>query len=132
MSLTAVDRLVLGGAVAVCGVFVGVTATFHHRSLPPWGVIAVLVVVAMWVVGLRLVSESRGLPLIGVLAVLGAQLVLSVGSERSVVVAAGPLGWIFTVGVVLICLVILAWPDLRKGPRRYDEDSFLEGRTLAP
>lgn len=132
MTPSRVDRLVVGGLVGVFGLFLGVVATLHHRSGAPWGVVGVLALVAMWVLGLRLVSSSRGVPLVGVLAVLAAQLVLSVGGGTSVVVAAGVLGWVFTIGVVFVCLVILGWPDLRGEPRRYDESQTLGGRTHAP
>ena len=110
--LPLVDRLILTGAVVVMGVIIGIVGTLHHRSVPPWGVIAALLVVAAWGVGLRLTTPGRGATLAGLLAMLTAQFVLAAGSQTSIIVGAGALGYVLTLGSVLVAVVVLAWPEL--------------------
>jgi hypothetical protein len=106
------DRLILTSAVVVMGVIIGIVVTLHHRSIPPWGVIAALLVVAAWGVGLRLTTPGRGATLAGLLAMLGAQFVLAAGSQTSIIVGAGALGYVLTLGSVLVAVVVLAWPEV--------------------
>jgi hypothetical protein len=106
------DRLILTGAVVVMGVIIGIIVTLHHRSLPPWGVIAALLVVTAWGVGLRLTTPGRGATLAGLLAMLTAQFVLAAGSQTSIIVGAGALGYVLTLGSVLVAVVALAWPEV--------------------
>jgi len=106
------DRLVLTGAVVVMGVIIGIVVTLHHRSVPPWGIIAALLVVAAWGAGLRLTTPGRGATLAGLLAMLTAQFVLAAGSNTSIIVGAGALGYVLTLGSVLVAVVALAWPEV--------------------
>ena len=110
--LPLVDRLILTGSVVVMGAIIGVVVTLHHRSIPPWGVIAALLVVAAWGIGLRLTTPGRGATLAGLLAMLTAQFVLAAGSTTSIIVGAGALGYVLTLGSVLIAVVALAWPEV--------------------
>ncbi len=110
--LPVADRLILTGAVVVLGIIIGVVVTVHHRSLPPLGVIAALGVVAAWGVGLRLITPGRGATMAGLLATLAAQFVLTAGSTTSIIVGQGALGYVFTLGTVLIAVVVLAWPEV--------------------
>lgn len=105
------DRLVLTGSVVVMGIIIGIVVTLHHRSVPPVGIIATLVVVAAWGGGLRLTTPGRGAALAGMLALLAAQFVLAAGSQTSIIVGAGLLGYVFTLGTVLVAVVVLAWPE---------------------
>ena len=111
------DRLILTGAVVVMGVIIGIVVTLHHRSVPPWGIIAALVVVAAWGVGLRLTTPGRGATLAGILAMLTAQFVLAAGSQTSIIVGAGALGYVLTLGSVLVAVVVLAWPETTSHPQ---------------
>ncbi len=52
----------------VIGVAVGFITTFTHRGIPPWGLIAGLVIIAAAVLGFRLVFASR---IIGAAAAAG-------------------------------------------------------------
>ncbi len=108
------ERLLLTGGVVILGAIIGLVTTLHHRSIPPWGVVAALILVAAWGVGLRLVTPGRGASLAGILAMLGAQLVLAAGSTTSIIVGAGPIGYAFTLGTVLIAVVVLAWPQVSR------------------
>jgi len=106
------DRLVLTGAVVVMGTIIGIVVTLHHRSIPPWGIIAALLVVAAWGAGLRLTTPGRGATLAGLLAMLTSQFVLAAGSHTSIIVGAGALGYVLTLGSVLVAVVALAWPEV--------------------
>jgi hypothetical protein len=103
----------------VVGVFIGVITTLHHRSFAPGGLILGLALVAAWGVGLRVLGRNRGLALAGLIGVLAAQLVLSAGVGGSFIVIAGPLGYALTLGVVLIGVLVLAWPRFQAAGR-YD------------
>lgn len=118
--LPILDRLALTGGVVVVGLLIGVITTLHHRSVPPWGMIASLVVTVAWGIGLRLTTPGRGATLAGLLALLGAQFVLAAGSQTSIIVSASLLGYVFTLGGVLIALVVLAWPDVSTQPSSID------------
>jgi N-acetyl-1-D-myo-inositol-2-amino-2-deoxy-alpha-D-glucopyranoside deacetylase len=106
------------GALGV-GVFIGAVVTVHHRSLPPFGLILGLVLVAAWAIALRVLAHTRTLALFGVLGVFVAQMMLSAGVGGSFVVVAEPLGYGLTLGVVIVSLLVLAWPKL-PSPSRYD------------
>lgn len=105
-------RLAVIGIVSLFGVVVGILVTLHHRSVPPWGVVVALAVLLAFGVGLRLTTPGRGATLAGLLAMIGAQFVLAAGNTTSVVVSQGVLGYVFTLGTVLIALIVLAWPDV--------------------
>jgi hypothetical protein len=107
-----VDRLILTGAVVVMGAIIGIVVTLHHRSVPPWGVVLALLVVAAWGGGLRLITPGRGATLAGLLAMLTAQFVLAAGSQTSIIVGAGALGYVLTLGSVMVAVVALAWPEV--------------------
>jgi hypothetical protein len=111
-NLPLIDRLVVTGGVIAVGVLIGVLTTLHHLSIPPWGVVVALVVLLAWGVGLRLITPGRGATLAGLLAALGAQFVLAAGSQTSIIVSASLMGYVFTLGGVVIALVVLAWPDM--------------------
>lgn len=105
------ERLAIMAGVTLLGVIIGVVVTLHHRSIPPLGIIASLLVVGAFGSGLRLVTPGRGACLAGLLGMLAAQLILSAGSTNSVVVAQGVLGYAFTLGTVVVAVVVLAWPQ---------------------
>jgi len=105
-------RLLVMGGVSLFGAVAGVLITLHHRSVPPWGVVLSLAVLVAFGVGLRMTTPGRGATLAGLLAMLGAQFVLAAGSQTSIIVSQGFLGYVFTLGTVLIALIVLAWPDV--------------------
>ena len=114
--LVSLGLLLLTG---VLGVFIGAVATLHHRSFAPGGLILGLGLIAAWGIGLRVLGRNRSLALAGLLGVLAAQLVLSAGLGGSFIVLAGPLGYALTLGVVLIGVLVLAWPRFQ-ATGRYD------------
>lgn len=123
-------RLAGYAGAGVVGLFIGVITTLHHRSFAPGGLVLGLGLVIAWAAGLRLISRSRTVTFVGLLGVLAAQLVLASGIRDSFVVIAGPLGYALTLGVVLIALLALGWPDVQ-GPSRYDREEAKRKRGVS-
>ena len=117
----------LAALVGVIGVFIGTIVTLHHRSVPPGGLILGLVLVAAWGVGLRVVSRNRLLAMVGLVGVFVAQLLLSGGFGGSFIVLAEPLGYALTLGVVIISVLVLAWPRFQAAARYDGNPSTEEG-----
>ena len=109
--------------VGVAGLFVGLITTLQHRSFAPGGLLLGLSIVVAFAIGLRMVSRSRAITFSGLLGVLTAQLLLASGIRNSFVVTADPLGYALTLGVVIIAVVALGWPDVQ---RRAGYDGSLE------
>lgn len=122
--LVGIGLLVLTGML---GVFIGAVATLHHRSFAPGGLILGLALIAAWGIGLRVLGRNRGLALSGLLGVLTAQLVLSAGVGGSFIVLAGPLGYALTLGVVVIGVLVLAWPRFQARGRYDGKQPVREG-----
>ena len=105
----------------VVGAAVGALTTFAHGSTPPWFLLGGLVVVAAFVLGVRL---SVAQPLVtgaAVAAVVGSALVLAMVEGDVVVVAADALGIAWLAGVTLVALGSALWP--LPGPRRQGNPS---------
>ena len=106
----------IGGYVVagVAGLFIGLITTLQHRSFAPFGLLVGLGIVVAFAIGLRMVSRSRAITFSGLLGVLTAQLLLASGIRSSFVVTADPLGYSLTLGVVIIAVVALGWPDVQR------------------
>lgn len=106
----------------VMGVFAGAILTVAHQAsvtvagIPvPWGIIAAIVLAAALLAGLRLAFETRvvaGAAAVGLLAVVGLLSLASAGG--SVIVPANPAGYAWTFAPVLIAIVVLGWPHVRR------------------
>ena len=115
-------RIAAGVLAAVLGVFTGATLTAAHQAAVqvgavavPWGIVAALVITAALLLGLRLVFETRIVALCAAAGLLAASAVLSMQSVGgSVLVPANPVGYAWSFGPVLIALVVLAWPRVRR------------------
>ncbi|AYF98497.1 hypothetical protein [Protaetiibacter intestinalis] len=109
---------------AIAGGLVGLVTTFTHRQLPPWGLIAGLLVIAALLAGLRLAVAGRLVATVAALAVLAAVgvLALPVGSG-SVLVADDELGWTWLVATAVLCVGAVAWPSPRARPERPGTDA---------
>ena len=113
LSVTA--TAVASGFAAIIGGAVGVITTFTHRQLPPIGLIAGLLIVGALVAGFRLVFDSRIVAGAAAFGIVVAIAVLALpGAGGSVVVADGPLGYVWVAGPPIIALVVLAWPRIRR------------------
>ncbi|QEO09614.1 hypothetical protein [Protaetiibacter larvae] len=107
----------IGVLAFAVGAAVGVITTFTHRQLPPWGLIAGLLIVAALIAGLRLAFEGRLAAGAAALGVLLAVAVLSLQtSGGSVLIAGDALGVVWGVGPTLVAAVAVAWPRPRPRP----------------
>lgn len=103
----------------VIGAFAGTVLAVAHRATVdvlgvsvPWGIIATIVITAALLVGLRLVFESRVVAACAAVGVLGAILLLSLGSPGgSVLVPDDVVGYVFLIAPVVIAAAVLAWPQ---------------------
>jgi N-acetyl-1-D-myo-inositol-2-amino-2-deoxy-alpha-D-glucopyranoside deacetylase len=102
------------------GVFIGsVTTVIHQSSLDvaaisiPWGIVAALLIVAGFLAGLRLATESR---LVALFGAIGVELMVILFSQRSqggsVLVPANLAGNIWAAAPAIIAVVVLAWPHI--------------------
>lgn len=99
------------------GALVGVVTTFTHRQLPPWGLLAGLLIIAALLAGARLAFPGRLAATAAAVGVVGAGILLSLQSTGgSVLVANDALGIVWAVGPALIAVVVLVWPAPRPRP----------------
>ena len=110
-------------ALFASGVFIGSVAAIQHRNVAPWGLVAALLLIAIYGVALRLIRSGRTVMFFGLLGVQLGVLALATGLWRGYIIVSDFYGWTFSVGMVLISLVVLAWPDLQ-GAARYDGESL--------
>lgn len=110
-------RIGLAVLAFVVGALVGIVTTFTHRQLPPWGLIAGLLIIAALLVGARFAYEGRLAVASAAVGVVGAVLMLALQvNGGSVLVADDPLGTAWVVGTALVVVVVLAWPATRPRP----------------
>lgn len=106
------------------GAVYGAVATVGHRQsftigdvTVPWGLVAALVGVAALLLGIRLVAGGRWAAAAAAVGVVGVVALLSIpGPGGSVLIPAGLVGTIWSVGPALIAVLVVAWPSLP--PRR--------------
>lgn len=120
----------IGARILTCvlalllGTFTGATLTVAHQAsvtvagVPvPWGLIAGLIITAALIAGLRMVFETRIVAAIATLGLLGASGFLALQSAGgSILVPDNTLGYVWTLGPVIIAGVVLAWPRIRRSP----------------
>lgn len=112
------------------GMFVGAVATLYHGAWFPWGLVAAVLVVTLYVAALRVVAPTRGLAIAGALGFVGVITVLAgVDSQGSVLVTADTAGLVFLASVTFVTVIALAWPKLSPRATSYDEGTGLVERT---
>ena len=119
-------RIATGVVALVLGAVVGATLTVSHQATVllgtitvPWGIIVAVLITAALLAGLRLVFTTRLVPLCATIGVIGVSAFLSLFSPGgSVLVPAGPAGYIWTFAPVLIAGVVLGWPHVSSVQRR--------------
>jgi hypothetical protein len=110
------SRIGLAVLALAVGAMVGVVTTFAHRQLPPWGLIAGLMIITALLVGARLAFGGRLVAGAAAVGVVGAILVLVLAPTDGIVpVADDVLGTAWAVGAALIAVVAVVWPGI--GPR---------------
>jgi hypothetical protein len=104
--ISALFALVVGGVG-------GLITTFAHAQLPPWALIAGLLIVVALVLGFRLVFDSRIVAAVGGVGFLAGEVALTLPAAGAPVLALdGPLGWIWAIApaVLLVAAVAVPWP----------------------
>jgi hypothetical protein len=110
-STSILARIGLAVVAFAVGAMVGVVTTFTHRQLPPWGLLAGLLIVAALLVGIRLAFEGRMVAAAAGLGVIASIGLLSLRSSGgSVLVANDPIGLVWAIGPTLIAVTVVAWP----------------------
>jgi N-acetyl-1-D-myo-inositol-2-amino-2-deoxy-alpha-D-glucopyranoside deacetylase len=95
----------LGGAI------IAVVVTVVHGEAFPWVLGSGLVVVAAFLVSLRLLSDDRIITIAGSLGLLVTVLILAQRSTGgSVLIAATDAGNVWVIGASLLCGLASAWP----------------------
>jgi N-acetyl-1-D-myo-inositol-2-amino-2-deoxy-alpha-D-glucopyranoside deacetylase len=96
----------------VIGVAVGFVTTFTHRGLPPWGIVAGVVIVVAVVLGFRLVFASRIIGAAAALGIIGATALLMLpGAGGTVLVLDDPIGYTWAIAPTVLATVALLWPN---------------------
>ena len=128
---TTSTRLLLSAGGFAMGLLVGSITTVVHQSVVtiagvdiPWGLILGLIVVAGFLVGLRLVVEDRLVVLIAALGLVGMVFLLSQASAGgSVLIPNNTWGTIWAIAPTLIATIVVAWPRLPERRRGAEQSS---------
>ncbi|WP_206476719.1 histidinol dehydrogenase [Microbacterium sp. KRD172] len=113
-------------AAALVGVVYGTAGTIAHSLM--WGVIPVGMIVAAiacaaLLIAVRALTHDRGATVVTALGMLGMVMIISgPGPGGSVIVPNTPIGQIWIYLVAGIALLVIAWPDLKRLPRRTTAD----------
>ena len=121
-------RLLLSLGGFLVGLFVGSVTTVVHQSVVtvvgvdvPWGMILGLLVVAGFLVGLRIVVQDRLVVLIAALGLVAMVFMLSQASTGgSVLIPNNLWGTIWAIAPTLIATIAVAWPRLPQRHRGAD------------
>ena len=122
-------RMLLSAGGFVLGLFVGSVTTVVHQSVitvagvdVPWGLILGLLVVAGFLVGLRIVVQDRLVVLLAALGLVAMVFLLSQSSTGgSVLIPNNLWGTIWAVAPTLIATIVVAWPRLPQRHRGADK-----------
>ncbi len=112
-------RLAVLALASLGGAVIGLVGSFTHQSLPPVGLLLGLTTVGLYTAGLRAWGDDRGPALAGALGISAVALALaSPGAGASVVIPNNWLGYGWSLGVMLIALLVIAWPRVQRAHRR--------------
>ncbi len=101
------------------GVVIGLMGSFTHQSVQPWGAAIALSTVALYLSGLRAWGDDRGPAGAGAIGIAGVSAILAApGADGSIVIPANAAGYSWSLGLVLVALIVLAWPRVQRPHRR--------------
>ncbi|WAB81785.1 DUF6113 family protein [Microcella daejeonensis] len=102
----------LGGAV------LGLVGSFTHQSIPPLGIVMALATAATLLLGVRATTRGR-LPTLAAALLLGGVVGwLAIPSPSgSVIIPGNAPGYAWILGLGIIALLVLAWPDVQRPHR---------------
>ena len=100
---------------ALSGAVLGIVGSFTHQSLPPLGVVLALATAVLLLVGVRVTTRGRLPTLAAALLLVGVAGWLALPSPSgSVIVPANPAGYVWSLGVVVIAMLVLSWPAVQR------------------
>ncbi|MBX3078380.1 MAG: PIG-L family deacetylase [Salinibacterium sp.] len=121
-------RIAVSVIAVLLGVIVGTIGTANNQAV--WVAIP-LGIVALFLVGLRLLFTSRVAAGFAAIGLVGAVWLLSqTGPGGSVLVPATTSGYLWTFGTILIAVVVLAWPRRGKVSRATMGTSSKPGKDV--
>jgi len=121
------------------GLCIGAMLTVVHQSTAlvagvsvPFGIIVGVVIVGLFLAGLRIVCRTRlvaGAAAVGILFAIGVLSLRSAGG--SILIAEGAAGYIWTIAPTLLAVVVLGWPQLPSRARdKIDSSSEVKGSLI--
>ncbi|TAL43223.1 MAG: hypothetical protein EPN91_06855 [Salinibacterium sp.] len=127
--------------VAVCvlavllGAIIGAIVTVAHEATAvvggvsvPWGAIAGILISAGYLLGMRLVFETRIAPVFGAVGLLtGAVYLIFVSSGGALIMRAEPLGIGWAIAAIVAIALVLAWPRSARSRRDRIKRSSAKG-----
>ncbi len=122
---TMLGKVLLIISALAMGLLVGSITTFVHQNTVtifgvdiPWGLILALIAITGFLIGLRLLAESRLVVLVAGLGIIGMIFLLTQESPGgSIVVPNNLWGMVWAIAPTLIALIIVAWPKLPQRSR---------------
>ncbi|MEW1975310.1 histidinol dehydrogenase [Microbacterium profundi] len=113
-------------AAALVGVVYGTAGTIAHSlmcGVIPVGMIVAAIACAALLIAVRALTHDRGATVVTALGMLGMVMIISgPGPGGSVIVPNTPIGQIWIYLVAGIALLVIAWPNLKRLPRRTTAD----------
>lgn len=117
--LQVVLALLGGGLVGVLGTVIEQGVLYIGTFPLPWGLVLALSLVLSYLLGLRLVAESRWLAISGLVGILIVTLVLMIETAGgSVLIPANLWGTIWSAAPGIAGAIVVAWPRLKRGSAR--------------
>jgi N-acetyl-1-D-myo-inositol-2-amino-2-deoxy-alpha-D-glucopyranoside deacetylase len=108
-----------GGLVGLLGTVVEQGVLYIGTFPLPWGLVLALALVLSFLIGLRLVVESRWVAISGLVGILIVTLLLMVETPGgSVLIPANLWGTIWSAAPGILGAIVVAWPRLKRSNAR--------------
>jgi hypothetical protein len=108
-------RIAVALLALVVGAAVGTVASFAHAAVAPWALIGGLVIVATYVLGVRLAFDERAPGIAAALGVVAAALLIAFAPVDAVVLdLEEPLAIAWLVAAPLVAAAAALWPLPRR------------------
>jgi hypothetical protein len=108
-------RIAVALLALVVGAAMGTVASFAHAAVAPWALIGGLVIVAAYVLGVRLAFDRRAPGIAAALGVVGSVLLIALAPVDAVVLdLEEPLAIAWLVAAPLVAAAAVFWPLPRR------------------
>jgi N-acetyl-1-D-myo-inositol-2-amino-2-deoxy-alpha-D-glucopyranoside deacetylase len=110
-----IASLIGGGVVGLLGTVVQQGVLYIGTFPLPWGITLALALVVTYLIGLRLVVDSRWPSALGLIGILAVTLILlGETAGGSILIPANLWGTIWSAAPGVIGAIVVAWPRLRR------------------